>query len=164
MRPPGAVGNRWAACSSGIPRSPHGPADGSISSSAARTARSGIAGTTAAGVLGSRWGALSPHRPVSPPGRLAGVIVPAAAAGPSVVVSSASGWSDYLGQTKMLHLVAEVQNNDQRDVSLASVTFRLWNGTGGLIGPESTSADTGLTIVAHGGKKSPYAADVPAPS
>ena len=95
---------------------------------------------------------------------LAGVIVPAAAAGPAVVVASANGWSDDLGPTKMLHLVAEVQNNDQRDVSLVRVTFNLYKAGTVLIGPESTTANTGLTIVAHGGKKSPYAADFPAPA
>jgi len=94
---------------------------------------------------------------------LAGVPVPAAAS-PSVTVLSSNGWSDFLGPTKMLHLVAEVQNNDQQDVSLVKVTFNLWTSTNGFLGPESTSSNYGLAILGHGGKKSPYAADFPAPA
>jgi hypothetical protein len=94
---------------------------------------------------------------------LAGVPVPAAAS-PNVTVLSSNGWSDYLGPTKMLHLVAEAQNNDQQDLSLVKVTFNLWTSTNGFLGPESTSSNYGLTILGHGGKKSPYAADFPAPA
>jgi len=95
---------------------------------------------------------------------LAGVAVPAAAVSPNVTVLSSNGWSEDLGSSKMLHLVAEVQNTDQQDVSLVKVTFNLYKAGNVLIGPESTSGHTGLTIVAHGGKKSPYAADFPAPA
>src|ERR1700680_107551 len=94
---------------------------------------------------------------------LAGVPVPAAAS-PNITVLSSNGWSDYLGPTKMLHLVTEVQNNDQQDVSLVKVTFKLWTSTNGFLGPESTSSNYGLTILGQGGKKSPYATDFPAPA
>jgi hypothetical protein len=95
---------------------------------------------------------------------LADLTLPAAAAGPSVSVLSSNGWSDYVGTTRWLHLVAEVQNTDARDVSQARVTFNLFKTGNIAIGPESTSSNYGLTILSHSGNKSPYGLDVPAPA
>ena len=74
-----------------------------------------------------------------------------AAAGPSVVAQSANDWTDFLGSTRILHLIANVQNQDaQRDASLVAVSFDLWNTSNGLVG-QATADTGGLNIVTHAG-------------
>lgn len=96
-------------------------------------------------------------------GAVIGLAARAAAAAMSVGVLSTNTWTDMTGGTSTLHLVAEVQNTDQRDASLVGVTFNLWDTSGHLIGPETATAD-GLAIVDQGGGRSPYAAHVPTPA
>jgi Fibronectin type III domain len=86
-----------------------------------------------------------------------------AATSPSIAVQSANGWTDFLGSTRMLHLVANAKNQDpQQDASLITVGFDLLDANGNRVG--LATADTGgLRIVGHDGT-SPYRTDIPAPS
>jgi fibronectin type III domain protein len=86
------------------------------------------------------------------------------AAATNLAVLGSHDWTQRVGLGTWLHLVAEVQNNDAADVSLVSVTFNLYNADGDFLGPETTTPDTGLDIIAGHGAKSPYQAFVPRPS
>lgn len=96
-------------------------------------------------------------------GALLGFAGRASAAGPDVSLLSSTSWTDYLGTTRMLHLVAEVQNNDSRDASLVTVTFDLFDAHNNSLGFEPSAGSSGLDIIGAGGRSS-YGADVVAPA
>jgi hypothetical protein len=89
---------------------------------------------------------------------------PASATAPNVQKLGDFGWKQVLGTSTMLHLGAEVQNNDTAlDASDVSVKFNLLRSDNSLIGTESTESGVVADVLSHGGERSPVETTIPMP-